>query len=68
MPDTQTVKRVPWTCKWGRFGGPVRPLETDKHGFVFWMCGHPDEPEPRPLTRGSCESCRLWDMPGDPDA
>lgn len=68
MPKAQTLRRVPWTCRWGRFGGPVPPLETGTPGFVFWMCGHPDEPTPRPLTRGSCEACPNWDMPEEADA
>ena len=68
MPNAQTIKHVPWTCKWGRFGGPVRPSETGVPGFVFWMCGHPDEPGPQPLTRGSCESCPNWEQPVDPEA
>lgn len=68
MPHAHTVKHVPWTCKWGRFGGPVRPGENGVPGFVFWTCGHPDEPGPRPLTRGSCESCPNWEQPEDPEA
>lgn len=61
MPNSQTVKHVPWTCKWGRFGGPVQPPERVVSGFVFWMCDHPAEASPRPLTRGSCDSCPRWE-------
>jgi hypothetical protein len=68
MLKVQAVKRVPWTCKWGRFGGPVRPLEATAAGFVFWMCSHPNEPAPQPLPRGCCEQCPFWEMPDDPDA
>ena len=68
MLKVQAVRRVPWTCQWGRFGGPVPALQVEVRGFVFWMCGHPDEPTPQPLTRGSCEQCSRWKMPDDPDA
>lgn len=68
MAHTQTVRHVPWTCKWGRFGGPVSHAETSVRGFVFWTCGHPEEPEPRPLTRGSCDTCTKWELREDSDA
>jgi hypothetical protein len=68
MAKALAVRRVPWTCKWGRFGGPVRPLETTVAGFVFWTCDHPNEPVPRPLDRGSCDQCPYWEMPEDADA
>lgn len=68
MLKAQSLKRVPWTCKWGQFGGPVPPLDTPVAGFVFWMCGHPGEPAPRPLTRDSCGMCPNWELPEDPDA
>ncbi len=68
MPTAQTVKRVPWTCKWGRFGGPVESRDAEMPGFVFWMCGYPAERGPQPLARGSCESCPNWQAPEDPEA
>jgi hypothetical protein len=61
MPLTLSLRRVPWTCRWGRFGGPVEPRDTTPHGFVFWFCMHPDLPAGRLLDRGSCELCPMWE-------
>jgi hypothetical protein len=56
-----TLRHVPWTCRWGRFGGPIDSAGTPVRGFVFWLCGHPDAPAGRLLDRGSCEACTNWE-------
>lgn len=62
MVNTQTLRHVPWTCRWGQFGGPVVPAAGLTPGFVFWICDRPqDLPEPCPLDRGTCENCPYWE-------
>lgn len=62
MVIAQSLRRVPWTCRWGRFGGPVQASGAAAPGFVFWVCGHPEETAgPRPLGRGACENCPRWE-------
>lgn len=59
--DTQTLRHVPWTCRWGQFGGPVAPSGLTP-GFLFWMCARPQDPAgPRALDPGSCENCPYWE-------
>jgi hypothetical protein len=60
MQERQTVRRVPWTCRWSRFGEPVEAGPDDERGFVFWTCGHPDAASAR-LDRKSCERCPKWE-------
>lgn len=55
------LRRVPWTCRWGRFGGPVDGPVPPEHGFVFWVCVHPERSQRRLLSRGSCEDCPRWE-------
>jgi hypothetical protein len=60
MRSVETLRHVPWTCLWGRFGEPMPPPpDTSSRCFVFWTCAHP-EGEGFQLTRDSCDSCRLW--------
>lgn len=63
MSTLQSLRRVPWTCKWGRFGGPVPSAEPLPPGFVFWVCARPQEHQGvvRLLTRGTCERCPEWE-------
>lgn len=63
MMTSSPVRRVPWTCKWGRFGGPVNARDEVAPGFVFWICGHPDADGPRLLGRDECDGCRRWTAP-----
>ena len=58
---TQSLRHVPWTCRWGRFGGPVDAPAGMGPGFVFWVCAHPGEGGLRPLDRDSCERCPDWE-------
>jgi hypothetical protein len=62
MPEFQSIRHVPWTCKWGRFGGPVDNPAVPAQGFVFWTCGHPEIGDVQAaLARGSCENCPKWE-------
>ena len=63
MPQ-QSLRHVPWTCRWGRFGGPVEPPGQATHGFVFWVCTHPMQDHPSVPARGACEACEWWE-PGE---
>jgi hypothetical protein len=68
MPTAETLRRVPWTCRWGQFGGPVTDGCLGHPGFVFWTCErHAGEGLPRPLGRDECERCPLWEgIPWEP--
>jgi hypothetical protein len=60
--NAQTLRHVPWTCRWGHFGGPVIPAPGVTPGFVFWVCERPqDPPGPRPLDHDSCQNCPYWE-------
>jgi len=60
MKTAETLRHVPWTCQWGRFGEPVRSAwPTLSPRFVFWTCSHPDAAD-GPLTRDSCDRCGRW--------
>jgi hypothetical protein len=63
MPVAQSIRHVPWTCRWGRFGGPVLRADEDAPGFLFWVCDHPAlaRPLPRVLNRQQCAQCPLWE-------
>ena len=59
-----TIRRVPWTCQWGRFGVAVEDLGLagSKVDDVFWACHHPTRaPELRLMKRGDCEYCPFWE-------
>jgi hypothetical protein len=50
MRTPETIRRVPWTCSWGRFGEPA-PFPWPAHvpRLVFWTCAPdrrcvPDDP------------------------
>lgn len=60
MPTIHTIRKVPWTCRWGRFGGPVTEAGTVAPGFLFWVCGHPTAGAPKLLGRDTCEACAWW--------
>lgn len=61
MPTIESARREPWTCKWGRFGGPVNARDEVSPGFVFWVCGHPQTDGPQLLGRDDCASCTRWE-------
>jgi hypothetical protein len=58
-----SLRRVPWTCEWGRFGVAIESLTpTDSRvDDVFWACHHPViAPRFTTLTCGECSTCPLW--------
>jgi hypothetical protein len=62
--NATSIRRVPWTCRWGRFGvmtedlGPAGSRVED----VFWGCNHPTRaPERRHTRRLECETCPYWE-------
>ena len=61
--NPRTVRRVPWTCEWGRFGVAVEQLSsTDSRvDDVFWACHNPvRSPEVRSISRSECANCLAW--------
>ena len=61
MKTAVTLHRVPWTCRWGRFGESVAPIwPTATPRFVFWTCARPHR-KTCYLTRGSCKDCPHWE-------
>jgi hypothetical protein len=61
--DTGLIRRVPWTCQWGRFGVAVKADSTrSRVDDVFWGCHHPIRAPTLQLTRrGECETCPYWE-------
>jgi hypothetical protein len=60
---TYTIRRVPWTCEWGRFGVAIETLNAggSRVDDVFWACHYPpDATEVRLTRRGECEHCPSW--------
>lgn len=60
---TYTIRRVPWTCEWGRFGVAIEDLGSGRSRVddVFWACHYPrGGAEVRLTRRGECERCPFW--------
>ena len=58
-----TVRRVPWTCEWGRFGVAIEDLGAGQARVddVFWACHYPKDARGVRLThRDECEHCPSW--------
>jgi hypothetical protein len=58
------IRRVPWTCKWGRFGVATEDLGQAgaRIDDVFWACHHPTRaPRLRLTVRDECEQCPHWE-------
>jgi hypothetical protein len=58
-----SIRRVPWTCEWGRFGVAVEDLGADRSRVddVFWACHNPSGPAGIKVTkRDECERCPYW--------
>jgi hypothetical protein len=55
-----TLRQVPWTCEWGRFGVTMEELTGGRSRVddVFWGCHR--LPELRLTSRGECETCPFW--------
>jgi hypothetical protein len=61
--NTNAVRRVPWTCEWGRFGVVTEELAAGRSRVddVFWACHYPkDAPRIRLTNRGECDHCPFW--------
>ena len=61
--EAYTIRRVPWTCEWGRFGLAVEDLGAGKTRVddVFWACHNPRRSVGVRMTqRGECEECPYW--------
>jgi hypothetical protein len=41
MRTVNTLRHVPWTCLWGRFGETTSSWPTLSRRFVFWTCARP---------------------------
>ena len=57
------LRRVPWTCEWGRFGVTTEDLGTagTRVDDVFWACHHPTRaPQFRVTARDECVRCPFW--------
>jgi hypothetical protein len=60
---TYSIRRVPWTCEWGRFGVAIQELGAGRSRVddVFWGCHHPSRaPDLRLMKRAECERCPYW--------
>ena len=61
--QTHTIRRVPWTCEWGRFGVAAEELGGGRARVddVFWGCHRPSGDGAIRLTkRGECDTCPFW--------
>jgi hypothetical protein len=57
------IRRVPWTCEWGRFAVVIEDLGVGRTRVddVFWACHNPARsPEVRMTRRRECEECPHW--------
>ena len=61
--NTYSIRRVPWTCEWGRFGVAVEDLGAGRSRVddVFWACHNPSGAADIKVTeRDECERCPHW--------
>lgn len=61
--NSYSIRRVPWTCEWGRFGVAAEDLGAGRSRVddVFWACHHPTRaPDIRVTKRNECERCPFW--------
>jgi hypothetical protein len=61
--EAYRIRRVPWTCEWGRFGVVIQDLGAGQSRVddVFWACHHPDRaPDVRVTRRDECQQCAFW--------
>jgi hypothetical protein len=59
-----TIRRVPWTCEWGRFGVATEDLGAvgTRVDDVFWACHHPSRAPHLQITgRDGCDLCPFWE-------
>ena len=58
---TTIIRRVPWTCRWGRFGVAIEDAgPAPRVDDVFWACHRPMR-DLRLTKRGECEECPHWE-------
>ena len=58
-----SIRRVPWTCEWGRFGVAVEDAGAGRSRVddVFWACHDQSRAAGiRLTTRRACERCPFW--------
>ena len=61
--NTYSIRQVPWTCEWGRFGVAVEDLGAGRSRVddVFWVCHRPSSAAGIRVTRrDECERCQFW--------
>ena len=65
------LRRVPWTCEWGQFGGTLpisgstgEPQAQRPREWTPWRCLHPRVGLPdNCLHKGDCDNCPFWNAP-----
>ena len=61
--NASTLRRVPWTCQWGRSGVAVEQVSARESQVddVFWVCHHPvTSPHFRMVDTSECRTCPVW--------
>ena len=61
--NTHSIRQVPWTCEWGRFGAAIEDLGAGRSRVddVFWACHRPSSAAGIRVTRrDECERCPFW--------
>jgi hypothetical protein len=61
--NTYSIRKVPWTCEWGRVGVAVEDLGAGRSRIdeVFWACHRPSNAAGIRVTRrDECERCQFW--------
>ena len=58
------IRRVPWTCQWGRFAVATEDLGAagTRVDDVFWACHHAaGSRHIRLIERDECTDCPFWE-------
>lgn len=60
---TRELRRVPWTCVWGRFAGSLEALEGGTPiALLPWICEAESTGEQRRVVSvADCEMCPRWE-------
>jgi hypothetical protein len=61
--NVATLRHVPWTCEWGRYGVAVQQVTSHESQVddVFWVCHHPViAPHLKALDCAECRTCPGW--------
>jgi hypothetical protein len=60
--EIEEISHVPWTCRWGRFGGKVESSRRSGSNDLIWNCCHPELcAVQRIVLVDECEACRYWE-------